>query len=255
VYTLLADRVLTSGHAVRRVLLRAGVRPEKIVSLPAGVDLTRFLPGISAERIREGLNLDGPVVGSVAMFRGSKGHVDLLQAFTLVRARVPGVKLLFVGDGGRRAMVEALARERDLKDAVIFTGFRRDVPELLSAMQVFVLASTRTEGVPQSLLQAMAMMVPVIATNTGGVSEVVENGMTGLLVRPNDPAALADAIVRVLTDPEGARERAGRARDLVVRHYSRERALDGLEAVYRSLFRAGGGPLNPGVFKADQSCS
>ncbi|HLC41186.1 MAG TPA: glycosyltransferase, partial [Methylomirabilota bacterium] len=237
VYSLLADRILTSGQAVRRLLVRAGVRPGKIVSLPAGVDFDRFRPGVLPDRVREEFQLAWPVLGSVAMFRGSKGHLDLLDAFALVRFRFPQAKLLFVGDGGRRPMVEAVARERELKDAVIFTGFREDVAALLSAMDVFVLASTRTEGVPQSLVQAMAMKVPVVATATGGIPEVVEDGKTGLLVKPRDPHALASALEASLGNPDAARERAERARDLVSRHYSRDAAMDRLEVVYRSLLQ------------------
>ena len=175
------------------------------------------------------------MLGSVAMFRGSKGHLDLLEALILVRRRFPSARLLLVGEGGRRPSVEAAAREKDLKDAVIFTGFRRDVPELIAAMDGFVLASTRTEGVPQSLLQAMAMAVPVVATRTGGIPEVVEDRVTGLLVRAGNPSALARAIEEILDDPQAARERAERARQTVIRSYSREAAMERLEAVYRSL--------------------
>ena len=128
------------------------------------------------------------------MFRGSKGHDHLLDAFARVHARRPDARLLLVGDGGRREWAEGLARERGLGGAVIFTGFRTDVPALLAAMDCFVLASTRTEGVPQSLLQAAAAGVPLVASRIGGIPEVVEDGVTGLLVPPEDPAALAAAI-------------------------------------------------------------
>lgn len=235
VYSLFADRVLTSGQAVRRMLIRAGISPEKIVSVPAGVDLESFHPGVGSDRVRREFDLSSPVLGSVAMFRGSKGHLDLLEAFILVRKRFPSARLLLVGDGGRRPSVEAAAREKDLKDAVIFTGFRRDVPQLIAAMDGFVLASTRTEGVPQSLLQAMAMAVPVVATRTGGIPEVVEDRVTGLLAKAGNPSALARAIEELLDDPQAARERAERARQIVIRSYSREAAMERLEAVYRSL--------------------
>ena len=142
------------------------------------------------------------------MFRGSKGHDHLLDAFSRVRARRPDARscssaTASAGSGRRR-----LARERGLREAVVFTGFRDDVPALLAAMDCFVLASTRTEGVPQSLLQAFAAGMPVVASRIGGIPEVVEDGVTGLLVSPEDPAALAAAH---RADARGSRRRRRRA--------------------------------------------
>jgi glycosyltransferase involved in cell wall biosynthesis len=169
------------------------------------------------------------------MFRGSKGHDHLLEAFQLLRAEVPGARLLLVGDGIRRQWVESLAHERDLGDAVVFAGFRDDVPALLAAMDCFALASTRTEGVPQSLLQAFAAGTPVVATRIGGIPEVVEDGRTGLLVPPEDPRALAGALAAVLRDGAAARERAARARRLVEERFSHRAAVGRLLALYEEL--------------------
>lgn len=238
VYTLLADRIIASGEAIRRLVIEAGVNPAKVVAIPAGVDLGEFVEGRSGDRIRGELVLSRPVIGSVAMFRGSKGHDLLLEAFERVREEFPEARLLLVGDGIRRGWVESLARERGLDGWVTFTGFRDDVPDLLSAMDCFVLASTRTEGVPQSLLQAMAAGVPVVATDVGGTPEVVEDGATGLLVPPEDPAALGRAVCRVLADPRAARSRADAGRALVSEKFSRARMLERLVALYRELIVA-----------------
>ena len=179
-----------------------------------------------------GLGLGSPVVGSVAMFRGSKGHPQLLQAFARVRERHPRASLLLVGDGIRRPWVEQLAREAGLADAVVFTGFRPDVPALLAAMDCFALASTRTEGVPQALLQAFAVGVPVVASRIGGIPEVVTDGETGLLVESEAVPPLAAAIERVLEDPVGAAQRARAARALVEARFSHGRSVDRLLALY-----------------------
>jgi glycosyltransferase involved in cell wall biosynthesis len=238
VYTHLADRVITSAEAIRRMVVAAGVAPERVVAMPAGIDLAAFPFGRRAPDLRAALGLTPPVIGSVAMLRGSKGHAELIAAFARVRAAHPSATLLLVGDGPRRAALEQRARAAGLGGAVVFTGFRADVPELLATMDCFALASTRTEGVPQSVLQAFAAGVPVVARDTGGIPEVVADGATGLLVADGAPAALAHAIGRVLGDPAGAAARTRAARDLVEARFSHAAALDRLLALYGEVLGA-----------------
>lgn len=235
VYTRLADRIVTSGEAIRRLVVEAGVSPARVVAIPAGVDLDEFRPRARGDRIRQEFDLSGPVIGSIAMFRGSKGHDLLLEAFDHLRGEFPTARLLLVGDGLRRAWVESLARERDMKDRVVFTGVREDVPELLGAMDCFALASTRTEGVPQSLLQALAAGVPVVASSVGGIPEVLQDGITGLLVPPGDAQALALALRLILRDPESSGRRAEAGRALVAEKFSRTVVMERLVALYREL--------------------
>jgi glycosyltransferase involved in cell wall biosynthesis len=240
VYRWLADRVITSGEAIRSLVIEAGVRPERAVAIPAGVDLAEFSRAGDGDAVRARLGLSRPVVGSVAMFRGSKGHASLLDAFASVHARHPSARLLLVGDGIRRAWVEGLAKEQGLSAAVHFTGFRSDVPDLLHAMDCFVLASTRTEGVPGSLLQAFAAGVPAVASAIGGIPEVIADGKTGLLVKPDDPAALAEAIEAVIADPAAAAARARAARALVERRFSHVAAVTRLLALYDDVIAGRG---------------
>lgn len=235
VYHWLADRVITSGEAIRRLVLEVGVPPERVIAIPAGVNLESFPFGVRAPETARELGLGHPVIGSVAMFRGSKGHPQLLQAFAMVREKRPGATLLLVGDGIRRPWVEQLAREAKLSDAVVFTGFRPDVPALLATMHCFAQASTRTEGVPQALLQAFATGVPVVASRIGGIPEVVADGMTGLLVESESVESLAAGIERVLDDPDGAAQRARAARALVEARFSHTHAIDRLLEVYDEL--------------------
>jgi glycosyltransferase involved in cell wall biosynthesis len=240
VYRWLADRVITSGEAIRSIVVASGVPAAHVVALPAGVDLAEMdRAGKAPDALRRSLGLARPVIGSVAMFRGSKGHAHLLDAFAMVRERWPSARLLLVGDGIRRPWVEGLARERGLGDAVVFTGFRSDVPDLLRIMDCFVLASTRTEGVPQSLLQAFAARVPAVASSVGGIPEVVTDKETGILVAPEDAAALARGIEAVLDDPAGAAERAAAARRLVEERFSHATSVGRLLDIYESLLRHG----------------
>ena len=240
VYRWLADRVITSGEAIRSIVVASGVPAARVVAVPAGIDLAEMdRAGKAPDALRRSLGLARPVIGSVAMFRGSKGHAHLLDAFAMVRERWPTARLLLVGEGIRRQWVEGLARERGLGDAVVFTGFRSDVPDLLRIMDCFVLASTRTEGVPQSLLQAFAARVPAVASSVGGIPEVVTDKETGILVAPEDAAALARGIEAVLDDPAGAAERAAAARRLVEERFSHATSVGRLLAIYESLLRHG----------------
>jgi glycosyltransferase involved in cell wall biosynthesis len=237
VYTRLADRVITSGEAIRRMVVGAGAAADRVVAIPAGVNLEEFPFRLRSDAAAERLGLSAPVIGSVAMFRGSKGHAHLIEAFGRIRARHPRATLLLVGDGIRRQWVEGLARAAGLAPAVVFTGFRHDVAALLGTMDCFVLASTRTEGVPQSLLQAFAAGVPVVASDVGGVSEVVVDGATGLLVKPESAAELDRGIETVLADRAGAERRARAARTLIEQRFSHHVLMARLLDLYGELLR------------------
>lgn len=239
VYTRLADRIVTSGEAIRAMVVAAGVPASRVIAIPAGVVLADFAFRGTSEAAKASLGLAGPVIGSVAMFRGSKGHAHIIEAFARLRQHVPGARLLLVGDGIRRASVEQLVRDRGLSGCVVITGFRSDVPALLAAMDCFVLASIRTEGVPQSLLQAFAAGVPVVASAVGGIPEIVRHGVTGLLVPAEDSRALAAAIREVLDDQPAARHRARAARQLVEEQFSHDRSMDRLLTLYDELIGAG----------------
>jgi glycosyltransferase involved in cell wall biosynthesis len=245
VYRWLADRVITSGEAIRRLVMTAGVAADRVLAIPAGVDLGQFPFRPRGEVGVERAGMSAPVIGSVAMFRGSKGHAHLIDAFRAVRSAYPRATLLLVGDGLRRAWVEGLAREAGLGDAVVFTGFRPDVAAWLAQMDCFVLASTRTEGVPQSLLQAFATGVPVVASDVGGVPEVVIDGETGLLVKAESAAELARAIESVLADRAGADRRTACARTLVEKRFSHHRAVTRLLEVYEEVLTPQHGTARP----------
>jgi len=238
VYTWLADRVITSGEAIRRLVMAAGAPAARVVALPAGVDLDEFPFGLRSRPLTDGLGVGRPVIGSVAMFRGSKGHAHLIEAFAAIRREHRAATLLLVGDGIRRAWVEGLARDAGLAESVVFTGFRSDVAALLGMMDCFVVASTRTEGIPQSLLQAFAVGAPVVASDVGGVPEVVVDGVTGRLVKADAADALARGILSVLSDPAGASGRALAARRMVEARFSHAAVVGRLLELYDEVLGA-----------------
>jgi glycosyltransferase involved in cell wall biosynthesis len=169
------------------------------------------------------------------MMRHSKGHGVLLQAIPEVLAQIPAAVFLWVGDGiGRQALEQEIA-QAGLAQKIRLTGFRHDVPALLAAMDVVVLPSTKSDGVPQSLVQALAMRKPVIASAVGGIPEVVQHQHTGMLVPPNNPGALAAAVIQVLQDPKQAGRWAEAGGELVDTCFTLEHMIDRTAEVYTAV--------------------
>jgi glycosyltransferase involved in cell wall biosynthesis len=142
--------------------------------------------------------------------------------------------LLIVGDGPERGRLEALVKQLGLEDTVLLTGARTDVPDVLAALNVAVLSSDY-EGIPLSILEFMDAGKPIVATDVGGIPEVIEDGVHGVLVPPRDEAALVAAAADVLRDPEAAREMGARARERCRREFSLDRTVERLQQLYRQL--------------------
>jgi glycosyltransferase involved in cell wall biosynthesis len=233
----LADRVVTSGGAVRAIVVGAGIPAERVVSIPPGVDTRRFHPGVSGKTVRDelGLGADRPLIGLVADIRGSKGHNVFLEAAREVLRRRPEARFLIVGDGVGRGEVRRRVADMGLDAAVTLTGFRRDIPEVMAALDVLVLPSIRSEATSQVIPQAFAVGTPVVASTVGGSPELVRDGETGHLVPPGDARALAGAIVDIVNDPERARQLGRAGQRLVGERYSMDASMALTTSVYRGL--------------------
>jgi glycosyltransferase involved in cell wall biosynthesis len=234
----LADRVISSGEAAARVVAAAGVPSARIVPIPPGVDTARFHPAVSGAGVRTELGLEAvPLVGLVANIRGSKGHDVFLDAARAVLAREPAARFLIVGDGIGFEDVRRRVGALGLEAAVRMTGFRRDIPEVMAALDVLVLPSVRSEAASQVIAQALAVGTPVVATDVGGSGELVREGQTGRLVAAGDATALAAAIADSLADRAGARAMARRGQALVRERHSLDAAMVRTTAVYEQLLR------------------
>jgi glycosyltransferase involved in cell wall biosynthesis len=246
-YTRLADRVVTTGEVIRQAMIRRnGFPAARIVSVATGLDLAAFRPRRDPLAVRASLGIpaDAPVVGTVSTLRSWKGHRYLLEAIASLRSE-RDVRGLLVGDGPYAATIRSRIRELGLEAAVTMTGQREDVADLLMAMDVFAFPSTANEGVPQAVLQAMALRRPVVATRVGGIPEAVRDGETGLAVPAGDAAALARGLGRVLADPPVAAAWTLAAENLVRSEYTLEVMLDKMEQVYRAALDPAG--RAPGV--------
>jgi glycosyltransferase involved in cell wall biosynthesis len=228
-------RIIAVSDGVRKEMLRYGVPKEKIRVIDNGIDLTRFGDTRSPEAIREefGIKKGVTVIGTVGNLGAEKGHVYLLQAAKGIVHSVGTVKFVFVGDGPMRVYLEHEASALGIRDNVIFTGFRTDVPTLLSAMDIFVLPSV-IEGLPMVLLEAMAAQKAVVATRVGAIPKVVNNG-NGILVEPRDAAGLQNAILSLLTSEEKRQKFASAGHDTVRKGFSSERMSSEYIHLYSEL--------------------
>jgi glycosyltransferase involved in cell wall biosynthesis len=230
----LADAVVVNSEAVARRFSWASA--EKIHCIHNGVDLRQFSPRPPSASLRTSLGIpeQAPVVGSVGRFVPFKGYPFLLQAARTVEDVLPGVHWLLVGDGEQRKELEAQCRDLGLNRRVRFTGWRDDVPELLALCTVFVLPSL-AEHFGRVLIEAMAMGKAVVATDAGGVPEIVRHGVTGILVPPGDPAALATALENLLQEPTRAGSMGAAGRQRAVTHFNIEAHAEKTMKVYEGV--------------------
>jgi len=230
--------IITTGEVTKALLMEhLGVPARRIFSIPTGVELAEFAPQEKGRELLAQLKIPPGafIFGSVAVLRSWKGHLYLLEAFQNLIQDGARVFLLLVGDGPYQAVIQEKIAQLGLEPWVRLAGFRDQVAPWFALMDVFVLASYANEGVPQSLLQAMAMARPVVGTTVGGIPEVIVEGDTGLLVPPQDPQALAQAMSRLLADPDYRRELGRRGRELVVERFSMDQMAAEIEAVYEVL--------------------
>jgi len=223
------DMVIACSEEVRRTH-EADLDPARTVTIVNGVDLDGFAAA------REQHKDDGEVfnVGSVGSLTPQKGYPDLIKAMRILADREVPAMLTFVGDGPLRPELEAAASAEGISDMVTFTGATADVRGFLSRFDVMAGSSLR-EGLPLSVLEAMASGLPVVTTDVGGNREAVEDGVTGLLVPPGDPAALAEALEALWDDPDRRESmgKAGRAR--VEERFSARKMVSETESLYESL--------------------
>jgi len=233
------DHLVAVSRAMERKIAEERPSAVPVSLIYNGVDLVRYDHQEPCCTLREeyGLPADAQIVGVVARLEPEKGHPTLLEAWPAVLRRVPKARLLVVGEGSRREDLEAQAAALGIAGTVVFTGRRDDVPAVTAALDVAVLPSYR-EAQGLTILEAMALARPVVASAVGGIPETIEDGRTGLLVPPRDAPALADAIVRLLVDHSYADLLARGGHDLVHERFCVERMVFAIEEIYDEGARA-----------------
>lgn len=236
----MADRVVANSRAVRDWLISLGVDDRRILIIPNGIVVPPLRPAQDDFPIRRelGISPTAPVVAVVSRLNPGKGVEYFLRALVLVSKRFPAARYLIVGcsyfDANYKTSLQKLAEDLNLSDRVIFTGERRDIPELLQEVDLSVLPSL-SEGFSNSLLEAMAAQLAVVTTDVGGNPEIVIHGKTGLLVPPRDFEALGYAINRMLEYPDIAREFGRAGYERVASNFSLESTVRRTEDLYMSV--------------------
>jgi L-malate glycosyltransferase len=220
-----AHAIVANSPAAARQLQAEGVPADRIRVVPNGISVDRFTPRPGARPIS--------TVLTVANLRKEKAHEVLFAAAARLAPRHPQLKFLIAGDGPREGELRALARRLDIEHQVRFLGHCEDVPALLAQADAFVLPS-RSEAFPNGAIEAMAAGLPVVASRVGGLLDLIDDGRTGLLVEPDNPAALASAIESLVISPERAAALGATARDEVARRYSFDRMVRSFEDLFLS---------------------
>src|SRR5262245_21902935 len=239
-YCRATAHVVTTGERLREQVMReTGLDAACVSSVPTGIDLGRYVPGDrAAARARLGLPAAAFIVGIVATLRSWKGHRYLVDAVAGIR----DATRVMVGDGPGADNLRAQVKALGIEARVRMPGNQDDVVPWLQSFDVFALPSYANEGVPQAIMQAMACGVPVVSTPVGSIDELVRQGETGLVIQPQDAAALRAALERLKDDPALGTSLAQRAREHVRAHFALGTMLERMEAVFRNAADSGNAP-------------
>ena len=238
----LPDQIVSCGMAMRTHLVEGcGFPLEKVTNIPTGIDFEKFKACLSREKVRQSLGIreDDFLILMVGIIRSVKRHVVALEAHRLLLEQIPNAHLLIVGDGPILNEIENHGRELGISQSVTFAGYREDIPELMMATDAFLLTS-KSEGLPQAITQALGMGLPVVATAVGGVPELILHEKTGILVPAENPGAIRDALVRMAKNPDEANGMGVQGRMHVLEQLSLNAMLDKTENLLDNCNRGRG---------------
>ncbi len=221
----------------RYLISNEGCPARKVFVIPNGVDTERFKPLEPDESLRAKLDLPPgvPVAAIVAALRPEKNHELFLRSAALVRQQHPNAHFLVIGDGGRRAELESVARSLGLSESVHFLGTRSDIPELLALVDVLVLTS-HMEANPVSIMEGLACGKPVVSTNVGSICETVKDGVNGYLTNPGDEVEIAHKIAHLFAHSGELDSMGEQGRSIVVNKWSLERMVSGYQDLIRGIY-------------------
>lgn len=227
------NHIIAISNGVKDVLVKCGVDWNKISVVSSGIDLKKFDKDISKGKFREEFSIpeDAFLVSNIASLTDHKGHTFLIDAAELVCEQHSNVFFLIAGEGELQEQLQMQIIDNGLLGKVRLIGFRRDIESLLIDSDLFVMSS-HLEGLCTSILDALLMQVPVVATNTGGIPDIIVDNQTGLLVPPKDPASLAESIGRMIDDEPLRKELARHGKDRVIKCFSNDQMVSGTEEIY-----------------------
>ena len=237
---LLTTQIVAVSQSQREEILRYKIAPpKKVVCIPLGLELDLFLDAEKKKgqlRAELNLNQDHKLVGIIARLVPVKGHSFLFQAAKGVIPNLPNVKFLVVGDGPLRTELESLAVQQGIQKNVIFCGFRKDLPKIYADLDVVVLTSLN-EGLPVAVIEGMAAAKPAVAFDVGGVKDLIQDNVTGILVPFGDVQRLADSIISLLENPQECERLGQNARQKAYPHFDFRRLVSDMEKFYCQLLK------------------
>jgi glycosyltransferase involved in cell wall biosynthesis len=236
--------IVVSDSLKQLLVEKRGIPEPKVARIYNGIELGEYRPNLKEVRSQKsevrrefGLGDDVPVIGAIGRMVWQKGFEYLIKAIPAITKEFLEAKVLIVGEGPLKGRLEALGVRLKVKKNLVFTGFRSDVKEILSAIDILVIPSV-LEGFPMITLEGMAMAKPIVATNIEGITEQITNGENGILVPPRDPSALAKAIIGLLRNRETARRMGLAARKKTGQEFSVEKMVSETEKLYLSLLNS-----------------
>jgi len=235
----ITDKIVAVSEDVKEDIIRYdSIDPSKIEVIPNGIDVERFNPEKNTTDIRKEFSLeeDDIVIGFVGRIVPAKGLEYLLNALPYLNEEFKSIKLLIVGEGSLVEELKERAKKNNIFDNILFIGRRRDIPEILASINIFVMPSI-AEGLPNALLEAMAMGKPIVTTEVGGIPEIVKNGFNGLLVPPRDTLSLSKAIKELIGNDRLAAKLGQAARDLVHDNLSIKAIAQKWQSLYVSILK------------------
>ena len=233
--TRLLDHIVCISDKIKQVLIADGISEKKLSVIRSGVNIHRFdaVQPPYDFRLKWHIPEDNALVGTVAAFAGHKDYPNFLNAISIICQKRPGIRFMAVGDGELKQQMEQLAKELNISERLIFTGFQSNVGDFLKAFDIFVLPSKK-EGLGTSVLDAMSAGLPIVATKAGGIPEMITDRVNGLLVNSGDSDSLADAILYLLDNSEIAKELGANALQ-TVKEFDINNTVDAYLRLYEEL--------------------
>ena len=234
-YRFMADYYIAISHKIKEVLVNDGISDQRIFVAHSGIDPQRFMQATGDHLLSEfDIKANQKVVINVAHLAGHKGQIYLVRAIPYVLAKLPDARFFIVGQGELMDELKKTASKLGIGRELIFTGFRDDVADFYKIADLYVMSSVQ-EGLGTAVLDALALAKPVVATNTGGLPEIIHDGKTGRLVAPADPEALAHGIVDMLTRVADAKSMANEGQSLVQKSFSIDAMVDKNIEIYKQV--------------------
>ena len=237
----MADRIIVISNSVRDRFNWLKNR-EKISVIYNGIDIDDFSRDINTDKIRKELSIteDEIVIGTVGQLIPMKGHKYFIEAAKIVLEKIKNVKFIITGSSQENSSYEMelknMVKNYNLEDKIIFTGYRKDIKNIIALMDIFVFSAVG-EGFGRVLIEAMVLQKPIVAANSGGIPEIVVDGKTGLLVPENDPHSIASAVIMLINEKD-TRDRMGRAgRKRVEEMFTIERHTRDIENLYSEVLK------------------